>query len=99
MTTDETIADFPELPQIVADNASCKTRDPDLWFPVRRVRRELVVQYAATICAGCPVLDECREWAINAPDQYGIWGGLDRIELRRRRAARAGGAGIEDVAS
>ena len=38
---------------------------------------------AKTICAGCPVRDECLTHALSAGEEYGIWGGL----TRRERAA------------
>lgn len=43
---------------------------------------------AKAVCAGCPVREECLEWAMRFRDHYGIWGGLterERVSLRRRR--------------
>lgn len=32
------------------------------------------------ICATCPVLSECRTYALQAGEPWGIWGGLDPDE-------------------
>lgn len=42
-----------------------------------------------TLCAGCPVLDQCRAEALIAGEAWGIWGGLDADE-RERIAERDG---------
>ena len=46
---------------------------------------------AKAICAGCPVLMECREQALAIREPYGVWGGLSEDERRaiKRRAARS----------
>ncbi|WP_342448045.1 WhiB family transcriptional regulator [Trueperella pyogenes] len=28
------------------------------------------------MCQSCPVLDECREYALSHNEPYGVWGGL-----------------------
>lgn len=35
---------------------------------------------AKAICADCQVKDECLQFALNADERYGIWGGLNVIE-------------------
>lgn len=37
---------------------------------------------AKTICRGCPVVDECLEFALRSREQHGIWGGMTEIERR-----------------
>ena len=43
------------------------------------------------VCATCPVITECREYAITHHIKFGIWGGMSenqrRAERRRRREA------------
>lgn len=55
-----------------------------------RLTRE---QAAKQVCAGCPVLTECREHALLQPEPYGVWGGLTaaerRVVLARRRRREA----------
>jgi WhiB family redox-sensing transcriptional regulator len=58
---------------------------------------------AKRICASCPVLARCRAYALDAGEQYGIWGGLTegerdavrKVYQHRVRAAssRRGGSG------
>jgi WhiB family redox-sensing transcriptional regulator len=78
-----------------ADQAVCATTDPELWFPdkgaVGYVTADGTREHRAkAICRRCPVLEECREYAIEAAEPYGIWGGLsadERRALRRERGA------------
>lgn len=72
-----------------ADHGHCQEL-PDLFYnsedEPKRVRRRK--EAAATkICAGCPVLAECREHAVANSELYGVWGGLTEIE-RHRLAGR-----------
>ncbi|EKT77461.1 WhiB family transcriptional regulator (plasmid) [Rhodococcus opacus] len=76
--------------------ASCRGTDTDLFFSPDgergnvRARRE---RAAKQICQGCPVLDDCRAYALTATEPYGIWGGMSETERARhtrrtRRPAR-----------
>lgn len=63
------------------DEAVCLTVDPEVFFPIAnrkgtQVRAQQVKQ-ATRVCANCPVLDECFNYAklMNITD--GIWGGID----------------------
>lgn len=31
---------------------------------------------ARKVCAGCPVLEQCRAWALATREPHGMWGGL-----------------------
>ena len=47
---------------------------------------------AKSICAACPVLAQCLDFALEARQDYGVWGGLtedERRSLRRSRQRRA----------
>lgn len=46
---------------------------------------------AKAICDRCPVKTECLEHAIQAPEDYGIWGGMTLAERRRERVRRLRG--------
>jgi WhiB family redox-sensing transcriptional regulator len=73
--------------------AACRSEDPDLFFPVG-VTGPAIPQIAAAkaVCAGCPVREACRAFAITTHQEYGIWGGLDEEERReQRRRWRRGG--------
>src|SRR6202022_3572794 len=49
---------------------------PDRGRPGRRARRETA---ARALCATCPVLLPCRDWA-RANREYGFWGGESEDE-------------------
>ncbi|AVH24797.1 WhiB family transcriptional regulator [Nocardia cyriacigeorgica] len=44
------------------------------------------VRRAKQICDSCPVLAQCRNYALAVSEPYGIWGGMSEDE--RRAAAR-----------
>ena len=80
--TDLMLLDLDERPW--AAFASCRTADPDVFFP----SPENDPAEAVRICKGCPVMLECRDWAFDTRVYYGVWGGL--TERERRRALRRG---------
>lgn len=83
------------------DAAACKGRATDTFYPVGATGRAAtkVIAEAKAVCAVCPVVDACLEWAIKwetsgqANTDLGVWGGLTTTEryalLRRRRRADA----------
>ncbi|MBV6759912.1 WhiB family transcriptional regulator [Rhodococcus pseudokoreensis] len=40
---------------------------------------------AKNICRRCPVINECRQYAIHFGEQHGVWGGLTPRELGAAR--------------
>jgi len=72
------------------DRAACRTEDPELFFPIGNTGPALLqIEQAKAVCFGCPVRDECLEWALDTGPLMGVWGGtseLDRRALQRRRA-------------
>lgn len=63
----------------------CRGVNPDLFFPERgESTRE-----AKEVCRGCPVREECLEYALAGGEKFGIWGGLSERERRRIRRQRA----------
>lgn len=63
------------------DQALCAETDPGAFFPDRGDRH--MVQRAKAICQHCPVITECREYAIGAGEEWGVWGGLSERERRK----------------
>ena len=47
---------------------------------------------AKAVCASCPVVVECRAWAVRTRQHDGVWGGLAEAELRRLQRRRQGPA-------
>ena len=73
------------------DQAACAGVDPDLFFPDRGAS----LADARRVCAGCPVRAECLEYALEAGEKFGVWGGTsekERRAMRRQRLAVRRGA-------
>jgi WhiB family redox-sensing transcriptional regulator len=68
------------------DDAACRGAGTAAFFS----RDPLAEAAAVRVCHGCPVMAECREWAlahetlVPLNDQFGVWGGLTH---EQRRAA------------
>jgi WhiB family redox-sensing transcriptional regulator len=66
---------------------NCRNYPPEVFFPSDGVG----VDRARKICAGCPVMAECLEHALDNRIEHGVWGGCSERErrriLKRRRAA------------
>ena len=61
------------------DSAACSDADPELFFP----ERNSYAREAKAVCAGCPVVDACRDYATNSPvGLAGVWGGTTEQERR-----------------
>ncbi len=74
--------------------ATCRDYDPEIWQP----RNERDAEIPRAICRHCPVIVQCRAWALDNHEVYGVWGGLSEserasiwagrpIRLRGRRAS------------
>jgi WhiB family transcriptional regulator, redox-sensing transcriptional regulator len=76
------------------DRAACLEEDPELFFPIGTTGPAAAqVEQAKAVCARCPVLAECRSWALDNPrmTEFGVFGGMSEDERRavRRRRRRA----------
>ncbi|MFF7780408.1 WhiB family transcriptional regulator [Streptomyces tanashiensis] len=72
-------------------NAVCREEDPELFFPIGNTSPALLqIKEAKAVCCRCPVMEQCLQWALEAGQDDGVWGGLSEDERRRmkRRAAR-----------
>jgi WhiB family redox-sensing transcriptional regulator len=84
------VREMPSIPKAVP----CRRdgADPRLWdapsvddAPESRAKESFLQIVARTLCAGCPVLDECLAWALNNDEPEGIWGGTtptERMNIR-----------------
>lgn len=59
---------------------ACAGKPIEWWYPGRGESNA----DAVAVCAGCPVLVECRQWGIEH-ENNGVWGGLSERERRRVR--------------
>jgi WhiB family redox-sensing transcriptional regulator len=81
------------FPVFTFQGAACTDPDvpADLFFDGDGERGESKRQRQAAakrICAGCPVIDECLEWALEFDDSHAVLGGTNRDE---RAAIKARG--------
>ena len=64
---------------------ACRDLDTQLFFHPEGERggtRRRRAEAAKAICATCPVIDKCREYALKAHEPYGVWGGMTEEERR-----------------
>lgn len=66
------------------DLAACVTStQPDTWHPGQGKTTE--VRAALAVCATCPVIDPCREYALDNDLRDGVWGGTTANQRRKWR--------------
>ncbi len=74
--------------------AACRGPHASVFFPPshfeRKDEKEARENRAKAICATCPVLSPCLEYAIRIREPHGIWGGLNEAERKQLLARRAG---------
>lgn len=75
------------------DEGLCRAMDPEIFFSTEEEAREDRVareDRAKDICARCPVLAQCREFALSTREPYGVWGGMTEGERRRTTERQTG---------
>lgn len=79
--------------------AACRGEDAEMFFAPnyfeRKEEKEAREAQAKTICARCPVRDECLEYALRNREPHGIWGGLNESE--RKSLIRSRERGMRQV--
>ena len=66
-------------------HGACREVDGILFFGPEgesHTARTARVRAAKRVCAGCPVLEHCRTYALENREGYGVWGGLAPEERR-----------------
>ena len=61
--------------------AACRDATAEWFFPQDEASR----RRRLAVCARCPVRVECLDYALEAREVFGVWGGMTE---RRRRALR-----------
>lgn len=72
------------------EHGACRNADETLFFHPEGETgstKERRISAAKEVCAECPVLAQCRDYALSRGEDFGIWGGMSEDE---RTAARAG---------
>ena len=90
------VADIHRLPSPLSTNwewqldGLCRDLDSAQFFHPEGERggpRRRRAEAAKRICAKCPVLSTCRQYALQTQEPYGVWGGLSEEERRAIIAA------------
>lgn len=72
--------------------AACVGDEPELWFPNTNVGERGSAWVAPReVCAGCPIVADCLEYALVEGVEFGMWGGKserERAQLRKKRAKK-----------
>jgi WhiB family redox-sensing transcriptional regulator len=67
------------------EQAVCRTVDPELFTGEDSpVQRHIAMNKAVAICNTCPVIYQCRSYAMRLAEQgpiHGVWGGLRPREI------------------
>ena len=69
-------------------DGNCRDYPPSVFFPSDGVG----VDVARKICATCPVVATCKEYALVNRIDHGVWGGCSERERRRILKGRRAGA-------
>jgi len=76
--------------------AACRGADANLFFaPTQTETKEERIEreaQAKSVCAQCPVREQCLTFALTTRESHGIWGGMTETERRHviERERRAG---------
>ena len=85
------MADTRRLPGPNADmwdwqlEGSCRGMDSAVFFHPdgeRNPSRARRTAQAKEVCKRCPVMEQCREFALQTREPFGVWGGLAEAERR-----------------
>jgi WhiB family redox-sensing transcriptional regulator len=74
------------------NRAACLGVDPELFFPIGNGEPAFhQTEETKAVCRRCEVVETCLNWALEAGQDTGGWGGLSEVERRalKRRNARA----------
>lgn len=84
--------DIPMEPPAWTERAACVgVADPDMFFPIG----EMHPTAALTICAACPVRNDCLAWTLSVEagkslyERHGVFGGLTPLERVKLAGATA----------
>jgi len=66
-----------------SNRAACLSAEPEQFFPVGTgAAAGWETAAAKMICGTCSVVTECRDYALETRQPFGVWGGLDEEERR-----------------
>ena len=66
------------------DRSACLDEDPELFFPIGNTGPAILqIEEAKQVCRRCEVREQCLQWALEAGQDHGVWGGLTPRERDR----------------
>jgi WhiB family transcriptional regulator, redox-sensing transcriptional regulator len=75
--------DFLAIDFMSRTERACKDVDRDVFFPIDVPG----FRAAQAICETCPIKALCLEYALEANEEHGVWGGTSERERKRLRPA------------
>lgn len=87
---------WPDTPAWKA-SAECADLPTELFYPDTGAQSVPVVAIAKSVCARCPVREQCLEHAVDTNERWGIWGGLTYTERRTERRRRYGNKDTPEI--
>jgi WhiB family redox-sensing transcriptional regulator len=82
-----------EYPEQAFKQAACIGVDTEIFFPDKDRFEIAELNQFRKMCAGCPVLEICKEWAV-VNERYGVWGGT--VPVERKAIRKANGWALAD---
>jgi WhiB family redox-sensing transcriptional regulator len=58
------------------ERASCRSHDPDLFYPDGGGDKHPSVLAAIEVCNDCPVIAHCARRALDGGEIHGVWAGI-----------------------
>jgi WhiB family redox-sensing transcriptional regulator len=59
----------------------CRVTDDYKFFPEGK-ENAAWAQVAKRMCLDCPILRQCRDWALTRREEFGVWGGLSEKDRK-----------------
>lgn len=82
-------------------HGACRGKNSDVFYHPDGERGRARAQRenrAKAICNACPVIELCREHALQSAEPYGVWGGMSESERSHALRARNKHAQVTKVA-
>lgn len=81
--------------------AACRGKglgETNPWYPTKDRNTRFNIIYAQKICRDCPVRQECRDYAVDKAEEFGIWAGIgkDARYQARREEGKVRRSGLGD---
>ena len=71
----------PWFPVIIGDKGEEYYDDGTIWAAFGDT--DPYYEEARTICQSCPIMEKCKQYALDNKERWGMWGGMTPIERRR----------------